>query len=171
MSARPPGPRGRRRFAWLTAIAVGISATVSLAGLWSSRGDGTFRPIDPAAADLGRGARLYAEHCAACHGADLEGQPDWQSPGPDGILPAPPHDASGHTWHHDDRMLFDYTRLGGKEFAARRGIAGFRSGMPGFGDRLDDGQIRDILAFIESRWPAEIRELQRETTRRVLADG
>jgi hypothetical protein len=25
---------------------------------------------------------------------------------PDGKLPAPPHDASGHTWHHADAQLF-----------------------------------------------------------------
>ena len=57
----------------------------------------------PAAADP---ASLYAENCASCHGAKLEGQPDWRSPGPDGVMPAPPHDRTGHTWHHGDGMLF-----------------------------------------------------------------
>ena len=64
--------------------------------------------------DLDRGRAVYSEHCAACHGADLEGQPDWRSPGADGIYPAPPHDATGHTWHHSNAQLFDYTRLGGQ---------------------------------------------------------
>lgn len=42
--------------------------------------------------DLSLGEAVYKDTCAARHGASLEGQPDWQSPGPDGRLPAPPHD-------------------------------------------------------------------------------
>ena len=44
------------------------------------------------------GKRIYAEHCASCHGANLEGQPNWRIRKPDGRMPAPPHDSSGHTW-------------------------------------------------------------------------
>ncbi len=47
--------------------------------------------------DLANGKVLYGQHCASCHGAQLEGQPDWRRPDKDGILPAPPHDATGHT--------------------------------------------------------------------------
>lgn len=32
--------------------------------------------------DTDSGRALYVEHCAACHGVDLEGQPDWRSPTP-----------------------------------------------------------------------------------------
>ena len=110
--------------------------------------------------DIEAGAALYAETCAACHGADLEGQPDWSTPGPDGMLPAPPHDETGHTWHHDNALLFDYTRLGGAEALAVRGVSGFNSGMPGFGDQLSDDQIRDILAYIRSTWPKRIQDIQ-----------
>ncbi|WP_370644306.1 c-type cytochrome [Ruegeria sp. SCSIO 43209] len=42
-----------------------------------------------ASADSARGAVLYAENCASCHGANLEGQQDWQTPDPDGVLRAP----------------------------------------------------------------------------------
>ncbi|MEC9312241.1 MAG: cytochrome c, partial [Pseudomonadota bacterium] len=66
--------------------------------------------------DIADGEVLYAENCASCHGAELQGQPDWRAPGPDGRLPAPPHDETGHTWHHSDRVLFGYTKLGGKVF-------------------------------------------------------
>ena len=109
--------------------------------------------------DLVEGEQLYQRYCAACHGAALEGQPDWRSPGPDGVLPAPPHDASGHTWHHADGLLFEYTKFGGKAALARLGVE-FESGMPGFGDQLSDDQIRSILAYIKSTWPERIRELQ-----------
>lgn len=53
------------------------------------------------------GRAFYVEHCAACHGVDLEGQPDWRNPDESGFHPAPPHDETGHTWHHDDAMLID----------------------------------------------------------------
>ena len=107
--------------------------------------------------DIARGAAVYFETCSACHGAELQGQPDWQRPGPDGILPAPPHDHTGHTWHHDNRLLFDYVSLGGHEALDRRGVAGFRSGMPAMGDVLSDDDIWNVLAYIRSTWPAPVR--------------
>lgn len=110
--------------------------------------------------DIARGQSLYSDNCASCHGADLEGQPDWRSPGPDGVLPAPPHDETGHTWHHDNKLLFDYTRLGGQVALEQRGITEFKSGMPAFGDALTDEDIWDILAFIRSTWPRRVQEMQ-----------
>ncbi len=110
-------------------------------------------------ADPVAGAALYQETCASCHGDKLQGQPDWRTQGEDGLLPAPPHDATGHTWHHGDELLFFYTKLGGKETLARQGVD-FNSGMPGFGDQLDDQQIWNILAYIKSTWPERQREMQ-----------
>ena len=110
--------------------------------------------------DLIDGQTLYVEECASCHGANLEGQPNWRTPDANGVLPAPPHDASGHTWHHDNQLLFEYTRLGGKEALAARGVIGFASGMPGFGNVLTDDEIWDILAYIQSTWPDRIQEMQ-----------
>lgn len=115
----------------------------------------------PETFDIVRGETLYAEYCAACHGADLEGQPDWRSPGPDGVLPAPPHDETGHTWHHPDSVLFDYTKLGGKAALARQGVD-FESGMPGFGEQLSDAEIWDVIAYIKSTWPERQRAIQAE---------
>src|SRR5205807_2276140 len=56
----------------------------------------TTKPNPNDAALVARGKAIYAEHCAACHGANLEGQANWRSRLPNGRLPAPPHDASGH---------------------------------------------------------------------------
>ena len=81
----------------------------------------------------------------------------------DGRLPAPPHDETGHTWHHPDSLLFDYTKLGGAALLARQGVE-FDSGMPGFADVLTDQQIHNILAFIRSTWPDRIREVQAART-------
>lgn len=105
------------------------------------------------AAQVARGKAVYAERCASCHGARLEGQPNWQSRKPDGRLPAPPHDAAGHTWHHPDEDLFKITREGIAAFAP----PGYSSDMPAFGGALSDADIWAVLAFIKSSWPEEIR--------------
>lgn len=148
-----------RRAAAFACAGIGATLGVALLGgtsLATAEGPEPAQPVDLVAA-----AQLYQDNCAACHGAALEGQPDWRSPGPDGILPAPPHDASGHTWHHSDAMLFDYTRLGGREAMAREGLD-FNSGMPGFADVLSDAEIRAILAYIKSTWPERQRAAQAE---------
>jgi mono/diheme cytochrome c family protein len=100
--------------------------------------------------DLAAGEALHAEFCATCHGADLEGRADWRRPGTDGRLSEPPHDATGHTWHHDDATLFDHTEHGGAAALAARGLEGVDGGMPGFGDAMTDAQIRDVLEWIKS---------------------
>ena len=115
--------------------------------------------------DIGR--LLYADHCAACHGAELEGAPDWQRSGPDGLFPAPPHDETGHTWHHGDGMLFDYVRRGGQAVLDDLGVS-FTSGMPGFGDILSAAEIEAILAVIRSTWPEDSQEVQ---AARTAAEG
>ena len=110
--------------------------------------------------NLSAGQILYTNNCASCHGAKLEGQPNWQSLNSDGILPAPPHDATGHTWHHDNELLFEYTKLGGKGALAARGITDFNSGMPAFDGVVSDEDIWDILAFIKSTWPEREQDAQ-----------
>jgi mono/diheme cytochrome c family protein len=112
-------------------------------------------------AAVARGRVLYDANCAACHGGNLEGQPDWQSAGSDWRLPAPPHDATGHTWHHSDADLIAYITYGGEEALAQMGVA-VDSGMPGFGDLLSTDEIADILAYIKSHWPERERLYQAE---------
>ncbi|WP_409233603.1 c-type cytochrome [Ruegeria sp. B32] len=143
---------------WGTPVAVVIIGVAS-AQWWMSKG-----VPDGASADPLRGAALYAENCASCHGVKLEGQADWQTPDADGVLPAPPHDRTGHTWHHGDGLLFDYTKLGGEEMLKRMGVSGVQSGMPGFADSLSDQDIWDILAFIKDSWPERERAIQRQRT-------
>ncbi len=144
----------------ILSLALGALAAFGLTVFWP---DNTARPdLTIAAANLERGETLYAENCASCHGANLAGEQNWRQPGPDGVLPAPPHDKSGHTWHHDDAMLFDYTKQGGQALMEQRGVSDFKSGMPGFGEQLSDSEIRDILAYIKSTWPEEIRRAQQQ---------
>lgn len=110
---------------------------------------------------LAEGKALYGEYCAVCHGAELEGQPEWQTPLPSGRLPAPPHNASGHTWHHPDQVLLDIVRQGPADFVGD----GYESDMPGFDGILDDHQIGAILAYIKTAWPERERKFQQERTR------
>jgi len=114
--------------------------------------------------DTSIGEAIYADNCASCHGADLSGEVDWQSQNPDGTLPAPPHDADGHTWHHSDRLLVNYIKFGGAGAMEREGLNGFNSGMPAFEHILSDDEINAVLDFIKSRWPQDIRDIQRERT-------
>jgi mono/diheme cytochrome c family protein len=113
------------------------------------------------------GKSVYAQYCAACHGARLEGQRDWQRKLPSGRMPAPPHDASGHTWHHPDAMLFGMTKFG--LVPGRYAPPGYQSDMPAFGGVLPDEQIWAVLAYIKSSWPQDIRRAQRELSAKQAA--
>jgi mono/diheme cytochrome c family protein len=109
------------------------------------------------------GDRVYRANCASCHGVRLEGQAGWNTRrNADGTLPAPPHDKTGHTWHHPDQVLFDYTKKGGQAFAPQ----GFKSAMPAFAGALSDREIWAVLSYIKSQWPADIRERQRQISER-----
>ena len=102
---------------------------------------------------VARGSEVYSSFCAACHGARLEGQPNWRRRLPNGRLPAPPHDESGHTWHHPDKVLFEIVMDG----AAKHAPEGYQSDMPGFRGVLSESDIAAVLAFIKSRWPTAVR--------------
>lgn len=140
-------------------IATVLTATAGLAaaGLaWQA----SEKSSAPTAAQLARGAAVYTEACASCHGASLEGQPDWRSPGPDGRLPAPPHDETGHTWHHSDRILLDIMTRG---TAAVVG-GSYESNMPGFGDTYSEEDLRAVIEWLKSRWRERERSYQREVS-------
>jgi mono/diheme cytochrome c family protein len=122
--------------------------------------------IDPEdTAQVARGQAVYAAQCARCHGATLEGQPNWRERPANSRLPAPPHDASGHTWRHPDAVLFGITKHGLGPYAP----AGYESDMPVFADVLSDDEIAAALAYIKSRWPAEIRARQAQANQRGAA--
>ncbi|MGI8515507.1 MAG: c-type cytochrome [Acidimicrobiia bacterium] len=100
-----------------------------------------------------RGEELYQQYCASCHRTDLSGDPEWKTPKEDGSYPPPPHDSTGHTWHHSDQVLLEIIR-DGSDFAQSR--------MPSFGERLSDDDIGAILEFFKANWGPEEREYQRQ---------
>ena len=118
-------------------------------------------PREPALVRLGE--RVYAQECASCHGAKLEGQPDWRRRLPSGRLPAPPHDESGHTWHHPDLVLFAITKNG---LVPPHAPEGYESDMPAYGGKLSDDEIWAVLAYIKSHWQTgEVLAARAEMTR------
>ncbi|MDO8595640.1 MAG: cytochrome c, partial [Sulfuricaulis sp.] len=94
-----------------------------------------------------RGAKLYQENCATCHGAQAEGAPNWQKPGADGKHPAPPLNGSGHAWHHPLAVL---------KMTIKRGTMPMGGSMPAWGEKISDKDIEAIIVWIQSRWPDEL---------------
>ena len=121
-----------------------------------------FQPLPTLDADeVEKGREVYAENCAECHGEKLEGESDWQQQNEDGSFRSPPHDSSGHTWHHGDESLLDAIEFGGARLTDN--IGGF-SNMPVLSETLSEAEIAAVLTFIKSTWPVDIRQTQWEQT-------
>lgn len=107
---------------------------------------------------VAKGKAIYFAECASCHGSSLEGQVNWKQRDLNGYLPAPPHDVSGHTWHHDDQLLFKLTKFGVQSIAGKE----YKSNMPAFEKKLTDEQIWHVLAYIKSEWPKDLAQRHTE---------
>lgn len=139
--------------------AYGLVVVVALAGVYWLMPVTSKAPRSPAESEIfAIGEGVYRAECAACHGASLEGQPDWRSRNAAGRLPAPPHDASGHTWHHPMGVLFDITKFGVARFAG----PGYVSDMPIYEGRLTDDEIWAVLHYIREQWPPDVRKRHSE---------
>ncbi|MDA1089804.1 MAG: cytochrome c [Proteobacteria bacterium] len=133
--------------------AAGLGAAVTLN--WPMASVVGANPGNPEQVAMGQA--VYQQNCASCHGAKLEGQPEWQTRKPDGKLPAPPHDEAGHTWHHPDKVLFRLTKNGMKPPLAP---VGYKSDMPAFEGVLSDEQVWAVLSYIKTSWPPKARTRQ-----------
>jgi mono/diheme cytochrome c family protein len=111
---------------------------------------------------VARGRQAYLRHCAACHGPNAEGAPDWQKPDARGNLPPPPHDDHGHTWRHPDAQLAEIIRDGWRDpFNQTPELT-----MPPFEGVLSDEEIAALIAYFKSLWSPERRRYQEERNRR-----
>jgi len=102
----------------------------------------TLEELDPAL--VAQGKETYAQHCAACHGAQLEGAPDWQTPLEDGSHRPLPLNSAAHAWQHSDSALLRTITEGRN--------AGKLSSMPAFGETLSQQEIRSLVEFLKSSW-------------------
>jgi mono/diheme cytochrome c family protein len=112
--------------------------------------------LDPDEITLGE--TVYAANCANCHGVNLEGEADWKIQNEDQSFRSPPHDDTGHTWHHPDDQLIEAITLGGARFEGLN--IGGTSDMPAFGEIMTDAEITAVLTYIKSSWPDDIRAIQ-----------
>ena len=101
------------------------------------------------------GKSVYVQNCASCHGVKLEGQKDWMSRLPDGLMPAPPHDETGHTWHHSDKYLFMITKYGIEDIIGQK----YANNMPAYKNILSDKEIISVLSYIKSTWPNKVKKI------------
>ena len=147
--------------AWAVGLASPIVA-IALSGC-TERPQPTLAPQELAgvqapastSAQIEEGRAIYMATCSICHGEQGQGQPDWKIPLADGSLPAPPHDASGHTWHHSDAELLRIIREGGTFYMPE-------SKMPAFGEFLDEEEMFAVLEFIRTMWGDRERAFQAE---------
>ena len=149
-----------------------FAAAVLLVGgiifYFSSRLDKTEAGIrlqnkDHAVVNLGKA--IYAENCASCHGVVLEGQANWRQRDAEGYLPAPPHDETGHTWHHPDPYLFLMTKYGIEEMIGKS----YPNKMPAYEDKLTDGEIIAALSYIKSTWSVRVQRQHDQINTRAKA--
>jgi mono/diheme cytochrome c family protein len=116
------------------------------------------------AAALRTGAAVYEARCASCHGSRGEGAAGWTRPGPGGVYPAPPHDSTGHTWHHADGLLY---RIVTRGTAAATGdtLHAARYAMPGFDSTLSPREIHAVITYLKAGWTPAQRRRQAEASR------
>jgi mono/diheme cytochrome c family protein len=94
------------------------------------------------------GKELYQSNCASCHQPNLSGQKGWKDKADaDGHRLAPPLNGTGHTWHHDDKTLFYIIKYGLAKLVPK-----YEGKMMGFEDKLNDQEIKSVLAYIKSFW-------------------
>jgi len=108
------------------------------------------RQFDPAS--VARGAALFAEHCAQCHGPQAQGHPDWQSAGSQEFAAAPPLNGTGNDVKRTRAEMAATIRNGVRRKADKADI------MPAWKGRLTDRDIDDVINWAQSLWPAEVYE-------------
>ena len=157
IAARTGEIRGNKR--------VHRSVFAAFIGIWGAAAahaaESTLPSPDAERAKVGRA--VYRQHCASCHGAQAEGAPNWQQPDPKGDMPAPPHNAKGHTWKHSDATLYRIVMQGWRDpFNKTEQLT-----MPGFSGVLSPKEARAVVAYFRILWTPEQRRFQREESRRA----
>jgi mono/diheme cytochrome c family protein len=93
------------------------------------------------------GLPVYKKHCVACHQANAVGVKSWRYKDDNGVYPAPPLNGDAHTWHHNLDSLRNTIKNGGKPQGGT---------MPGFAGQLNNKQIDNVLAWVQSHWSDDI---------------
>lgn len=137
-----------------------IIALVGLSAVAAARiALGTAPATDAAATRAGRA--VYVAQCATCHGARGEGAPAWDQPDALGEMPAPPHNAEGHTWKHSDAMLYRIVQEGWRDTFNKTD----RLTMPAFKGQLSRADTIAVIEYLKTLWTPEQQRFQAEESR------
>ena len=138
--SQPPQPVPSRRLSWLFLLVAVLVAAALFVITRVPAQDTQVEGIQSVSAEtLARGATLFGETCAACHGASGEGHAT--------ALNAPALNGSEHTWHHSDEQIVGLIRQGGMQ-------------MPAVGADWSDADIEAVLAHVKAWWTPQQRETQ-----------
>jgi mono/diheme cytochrome c family protein len=97
---------------------------------------------------IARGARLYQENCAQCHGPEAQGHPDWQHAKQQGYAAAPPLDGTGPAIKRRKAEMMAVIRNGLKQDGVPV--------MPGWKGRVSDDEIEDVITWYQALWPEQV---------------
>lgn len=163
LERRPVRIHSVRLFVWFGAgllVLVGCGSATTEPSAASTATVVQLPTLDPS--QVAEGRQIYLRNCSSCHGENAQGAPNWQQPNARGDLPAPPHDASGHTWRHSDAQLREIIQNGLRDrFNKTPALT-----MPPFRGRLSDEQIRSLLAYFKSLWTPKERRYQEQLNQR-----
>ena len=90
------------------------------------------------------GEWLYQHHCAQCHGADMAGNPAWQTELQDGSHLPPPLDRTGNAWQYSQQDLVNIIKNGRNLDKPIH--------MPAFSPALANWEINFIVTYMQSKW-------------------
>ena len=141
---------------WSWVFLAMLAGGFALFALWPNLSGGGDAPGDRPSGSTGvprvaEGKVLFGQHCAVCHAPGARGQHPALPMGgmsDSGTYIAPALNGTGHAWHHSPGALFRVIKTGSP--AAD-------SPMRAFQDRLNDADIRAVLDYIFSLWPAPLR--------------
>jgi mono/diheme cytochrome c family protein len=135
-----------------------LMLALALLAACSKEEDKAVSPVPPVAVrhfdpdSITRGARLFEENCAQCHGPQAQGHPDWQTPNDGSFAAAPPLNGTGNDWQRSRAELTATIRNGVRRKSDKVDV------MPAWKGRLSERDIEDVINWMQSLWSPEVYE-------------
>jgi len=99
-------------------------------------------------ANIARGALVYQENCAQCHGPEAQGHPDWRHAKQQGYAAAPPLDGTGPVAKMKKSEIIAVIKNGVKYNG--------QPVMPSWQGRVNDQDIDDVITWFQALWPSDV---------------
>lgn len=99
-------------------------------------------------ANIARGAQIYQENCAQCHGPEAQGHPDWRHAKQQGYAAAPPLDGTGPAAKMKKFEIIAVIKNGVKYDG--------QPVMPGWKGRVSEQDIDDVITWFQALWPSDV---------------